>query len=357
MDLHDRLEKAWADEGRFRDTHRTLTFTKRGLEIGNGTVVVKYSRDDWNRRILWIDGQEERILALLSVAWDQPMPDGIIEHFHNASRAFSKGELSLAHIHLAYTGLQPLEADEENLRLLFMAEGFLRAGVPGNEIRKAWGLGWSAYRKFNPNHYPAGDSRGGQFAPKDGGDGASSSRSRNNIQNVGYKIESPMPPPAPETARKQVVQAAEKQEGSKDWDINAKRSPYPAGANKCNLFVAEMLAEAGIPVPNESGSIFGIPRYPPLAAQWADPSVEIPGWIVLPPGTQPQPGDVVAEKINYSDASGHVGIVVEKEDGSGVETMSVDSHSRPERVKRTSFGFRSTEHPVFRRYVGPGASI
>jgi len=68
MDLQDRLEKAWADEGRYRDTHRTLTFTKRGLEIGNGTVVAKYTRDDWNRRILCIDGQEERILALLSVA-------------------------------------------------------------------------------------------------------------------------------------------------------------------------------------------------------------------------------------------------------------------------------------------------
>jgi len=186
MELQDRLEKAWADEGRYRDTHRTLTFTKRGLEIGNGTIVVKYSRDDWNRRVLHIDGQEERILALLSVAWDHPMPDGIIEHFHNASRAFSKGELSLAHIHLAYIGLQPLEADEENLRLLFMAEGFLRAGVPGNEIRKAWGLGWSNFRKFNPNHYPAGDNRGGQFAPKDGGDGGN--RTQNTAPQSGIEL-------------------------------------------------------------------------------------------------------------------------------------------------------------------------
>jgi len=176
--------KAWANEGRYRDTHRALTFTKRGLEIGNGTVVVKYTRDDWNRRILCIDGQEELILVLLSVAWDQPMPDGIIEHFHSASRAFSKGELSLAHIHLAYTGLQPLEADEETLRLLFMAEGFLRAGVPGNEIRKAWGLGkstafpqprWTTsrrLRKENKNHYPGGmGQQSGEFAPKDGTSG------------------------------------------------------------------------------------------------------------------------------------------------------------------------------------------
>ena len=68
MDLHDRLEKAWLDEGRYRDTHRTPTFTNRGLEIGNGTVAVKYTHDEWGRRVLDIDGQEERILALMSVA-------------------------------------------------------------------------------------------------------------------------------------------------------------------------------------------------------------------------------------------------------------------------------------------------
>jgi hypothetical protein len=226
MQLHDRLEKAWADEGRYRNTHRTLTFTKRGLEIGNGTVVAKYSRDDWNRRILCIDGQEERILALLSVAWDHPMPDGIIEHFHSASRAFSKGELSLAHIHLAYTGLQPLEADEENLRLLFMAEGFLRAGVPGNEIRKAWGLGWSNFRKFNPNHYPAGDSRGGQFAPKDGGDGGTSSANRGNLQYVSDVKPGTARKPgdiSTETGQK-IVKEAEKWEGTQ-YAPNPKKYP------------------------------------------------------------------------------------------------------------------------------------
>lgn len=80
------------------------------------------------------------------------------------------------------------------------------------------------------------------------------------------------------------------------------------------------------------------------------------GWCSLP---APRLSRVMLsqKKINYSDASGHVGIVVEKEDGSGVETMSVYSGVHPERVARTNFGFRSEEHPVFRRYVGPGASI
>jgi len=92
MSLHEHLEKAWLAEGRFRTTHRTLTFTDQGLELGNGTLLVKYIQDDWDRRSLDIDGQEERILALLSVAWDHPMPDGILQHFHSASRALAKGE-------------------------------------------------------------------------------------------------------------------------------------------------------------------------------------------------------------------------------------------------------------------------
>ncbi|HVI51658.1 MAG TPA: hypothetical protein VM661_10645 [Candidatus Sulfotelmatobacter sp.] len=77
MSLHTYLKKAWTEEGRFRTTHRSLTFTDQGLEIGNGTLLVKYIHDEWDRPTLDIDGQEERILALLSVAWGSPMPDGI----------------------------------------------------------------------------------------------------------------------------------------------------------------------------------------------------------------------------------------------------------------------------------------
>jgi|GEM_PF-5752338 len=147
MQLHKRLEQAWLAKGRFRTTHRTLTFTDQGLELGKGTLLVKYIQDDWDRRSLEIDGQEERILALLSVAWDHPMPDHVLDHFHNASRALAKGETTLAYIHLAHTGLQPLDHDSDSFRLLFMADGFLDAGISGNELRKAWGLGRSSFRK------------------------------------------------------------------------------------------------------------------------------------------------------------------------------------------------------------------
>ena len=97
----------------------------------------------------------------------------------------------------------------------------------------------------------------------------------------------------------------------------------------------------------------------PTAAQWADPSFKIANWVVLKPGESPEPGDVVAEKINYSDATGHVGIVVDNQ-------QTVSQWSSPtESVGQNNYGFRSDNDPnpnghrsneVFRRYVPPGHS-
>jgi len=120
-----------------------------------------------------------------------------------------------------------------------------------------------------------------------------------------------------------------------------------------------MLGEAGVPVENINRGSFCIHHYPPVAGQWADRSVDIPGWRVLGPDETPMPGDVVAEWIYYPDASGHVGIVVENEKKkTGVETMSVATPERrgdPEVVRRTPFGISGPQRgrPVFRRYVGP----
>jgi hypothetical protein len=49
--------------------------------------------------------------------------------------------------------------------------------------------------------------------------------------------------------RQKIVEAAQKQIGSTDWDDKVARGNFPAGKNKCNLFVHEMLNGAGrVPV-------------------------------------------------------------------------------------------------------------
>jgi hypothetical protein len=144
-----------------------------------------------------------------------------------------------------------------------------------------------------------------------------------------------------------IVAEARKHVGSGNWDEAVDRGPYGPGRNKCNLFVYEVLNAAGTPVPMKirfSVSSFGNVKYPPLAGQWADPGVDIPGWEVV---KDPRPGDVVALKENYGDASGHVGIVT----GPGT-SVSVSSYTGT--VVENNWGFRSDhkDDVVFRRYVG-----
>jgi cell wall-associated NlpC family hydrolase len=99
-------------------------------------------------------------------------------------------------------------------------------------------------------------------------------------------------------------------------------------------------------------------QYPPLAGDWANPGFEIPNWVVVRQGpAQAQPGDIVAEAINYSDATGHVGIVI----ATG-QTASADSTaSPPGLITATNYGFRPDDDPnkhghaskcVVRRYLG-----
>jgi hypothetical protein len=106
--------------------------------------------------------------------------------------------------------------------------------------------------------------------------------------------------------RQKIVEAAQKQIGSTDWDTKVEKGNFPKNTNKCNLFVHEMLTGAGASPGTPNG--WRHPS-PPSAGQWANPSYAIPGWRVLGPDESPQPGDVAAQPGNYSDATGHVVIV------------------------------------------------
>lgn len=134
--------------------------------------------------------------------------------------------------------------------------------------------------------------------------------------------------------------------GDKKWAYSA---DYPPGknTNKCNQFVYDVLNEAGARVPMMKRTRFGIrrPDHPPLAEQWAKSGVSILGWEVV---SRPKPGDIAAEAIEYSDASGHVGIVSSvSEDGSG-KTISATA----EEVVENDWGFREGQNVTFRRYRG-----
>jgi RHS repeat-associated protein len=89
------------------------------------------------------------------------------------------------------------------------------------------------------------------------------------------------------------------------YDSDSGTPGFGSGKNKCNLFVFDVLNEAGIKPPRRTR--FGIPRGPATAGMWADPSVEIEGFDIV---TDPQPGDIVAIAFPYADATGHVAVVI-----------------------------------------------
>jgi hypothetical protein len=81
--------------------------------------------------------------------------------------------------------------------------------------------------------------------------------------------------------------------------------PYTPGRPTCNLFVQKDIAESGAPNPvvTKADGTKGAPG----AAEWA--GSKIPNFRILGPGEKPERGDVAARKENFSDATGHSGIV------------------------------------------------
>ena len=109
-----------------------------------------------------------------------------------------------------------------------------------------------------------------------------------------------------------IAKIAKKYENSKKWAYDAKKDNFGEYTNKCNKYVYDVLKEAGAspgtPNGNRLGRLFGGEgTSPPTAEQWADSNYEIPGWDVV---DSPQAGDVVAVSASFSDATGHVAIML-----------------------------------------------
>ncbi|UWW97426.1 MAG: CHAP domain-containing protein [Candidatus Cardinium sp.] len=113
---------------------------------------------------------------------------------------------------------------------------------------------------------------------------------------------------------------------------NRSRGPFGAGYAKCNLFVAEVLANIGLYTAShgESGWRLLTLRIP-TASDWANDRV--PGFNRT---SYPKPGSIVAEKYDgYRDATGHVGIVVDYG-----QTVGTNAYLEG-RLCKNDFGFRT----------------
>jgi hypothetical protein len=139
-----------------------MAFAPEGLVLGAGTVLVAA---EGARRLTSLDGQEARVLALLSAAYGKAVAPAVLGNISRAANAWRQGDTCLAYIHLAHSRLPKLQDSYEAARRLFLAEGFLELGGNPRAVLKALDLDAAyidaAEKVYNPAEprVPAGSGR------------------------------------------------------------------------------------------------------------------------------------------------------------------------------------------------------
>jgi hypothetical protein len=130
----DRLRQEWHARERSVGVEDFPIFMTEGLVVGARTMLVPSEAD---RCLKALDGQEARVLALLSAAYRRPISPSVLGWIERAGDCWRQGEDCLALIHLALAGLHRLEDHREAARRVFMADGLMKAGVPPSAILRA----------------------------------------------------------------------------------------------------------------------------------------------------------------------------------------------------------------------------
>ncbi|MGH6810893.1 MAG: hypothetical protein ACREDM_00635 [Methylocella sp.] len=185
----DVLDRHWRDEGLTRLLHRALTFTQAGLVLGRGTLLAEFEKKRLARGLA-LDGDEARVLSLLTAAHDKPVAEGVVEKIRRAAEFWCAGEKALAQIHLAFTGLPKI--DEADAYRLFLARVALEKGLEPGDLMKALGFPRAArdLEKYNPDQpsVPPGSGRESGEWTTDGSLASTSADEGQRVQLAGEVI-------------------------------------------------------------------------------------------------------------------------------------------------------------------------
>jgi hypothetical protein len=144
-----------------------MTISEEGLVLG-ATVLAPLRRDAFGLAEFVFAGAEERILALLAIAYGKIVGPDVLGNIHWAGREWRRGQPRLAQIHLAHSGLPRLADVETASSRLLLGEQLLAAGVAPRDLITAYGhpvphdLLKAGYNPDQPRA-PAGNSDGGQW--------------------------------------------------------------------------------------------------------------------------------------------------------------------------------------------------
>jgi hypothetical protein len=162
--LAEELNKAWLARTADVPIEPAMSFQRDGLVLGAGTVLAPIDQDNCGRSIC-IDGDETRLLTLLSAAYGRAVGGEVLGHLRRGALRWGEGDAALASVHPALTRLGRLAAPREAARRLFMADGLMQAGAEPDMILRALGLDDSGCEQvlkfYNPDQprVPAGSGR------------------------------------------------------------------------------------------------------------------------------------------------------------------------------------------------------
>lgn len=139
MNQVELLNRKWHAETRHERISKDLELTEAGLALGAGTLLAKTKWLDDECVGLDLDGQENRLLALLSIAFGRAVPACFIGTLRRVSWHWAHGKMTLTRLPIAYAG-EPQCVDQEDAFLLFIADGLIACGVSPRALMKAQGL-------------------------------------------------------------------------------------------------------------------------------------------------------------------------------------------------------------------------
>jgi hypothetical protein len=135
--LHESLWRAWSVQKRAVPIIPALYFSPDGLALGAGTILLSAVAP---RRLANLQGEEARLLALLSATLGKAVSPSVLGNIERAAKSWLVGDDTAAVIHLAHAGLPRPDDPDEAARRLFVADAFIKAGTSPIGILQALGL-------------------------------------------------------------------------------------------------------------------------------------------------------------------------------------------------------------------------
>jgi hypothetical protein len=259
-----RLRKDWCAHAHAKPFYPYPYICDDGLFLGAGTRIAAMGEDRDGRPCLETEGEEERILALLSLAYGKPIAPSAVKYVERASLQWGRGEKAIAHFELAFARLPRFDARDDGFPL-FCADRLFKQGVPPRWLMRYRGIDagqLDLLKRYNPAEprVPAGS-------------GIESGRWTDAAVAPGATVSLLTDSPASSDSKHRIVVAGD-----------SKHLPHIPGENNSSDKDHQERAELGIAAPGEDPlhhidplATSGLPVGVPLPRPTPAPATPAPG--------------------------------------------------------------------------------